>query len=183
MPHPSALKPADWRRLYSSGAVPQLKLPESSLIITAISLHTAGEWSGYMTLSLGSRVTSSGPDWQVSSPLCAVLVPDNGKYEIGMVLPRIPGNALPLSLCFPDVPAKFHDYRVMTVEQVNRKAGGGISLDFAGSSIGLDLSSMDVRRFGLGKVVSGNKLRVKGRKGNDDLALWGMNTIRDIRAF
>lgn len=101
MPKPSELTKANWRKLYQSGAVPQKQFPAGSLVIDAITSHHHGVWDGYVTLSLGSETVNSGPGWSVLKPLCWIVVPDRD-YQLGAVLPKIPGNAIPPELCFSD---------------------------------------------------------------------------------
>src|SRR5581483_11260648 len=92
-----ARDPRFWTKWYNSGAVPQEQYPEGSLFIDGMGTHFSGPAAGHQTLSLGSVVVNSGPDWSVSKPLCAVVVPSSKKYQLGVTLKRLPGNAVPVS--------------------------------------------------------------------------------------
>lgn len=90
-----------WVRWYASGAVKQEDYPEGALHIEAMTTHHSGSARGHTTIFLGSRVLNSGSDWSVSEPLCAAVVPSSKKYELYMVLPAIPKNAVPVDAFFP----------------------------------------------------------------------------------
>jgi hypothetical protein len=89
-----------WRRWYAAGAVKQPVFPPGSLVIDAIGTHLAGPAEGYCTLSL-CRVTM-GPVSR--KPITAILVPTKVGRRLGDILPKIPGNAIPLSLVFGNRP-------------------------------------------------------------------------------
>ncbi len=92
-----------WRKWHLSGATPKEQFPEGSLVIEGIGTHYVGPAAGHQTLSLGRRLVASGPDWASYKTLTAVIVPTNDKYKMGMVLPCIPGNAVPINIFFPNL--------------------------------------------------------------------------------
>lgn len=89
-----------WKRWYASGAVRQPAFP--NLIIDDVATHFAGPAKGCQTLSLGMRVVESGPGWTVEEPTTFVVVPAQKKFAPGVVLERIPANAVPVNLFFPE---------------------------------------------------------------------------------
>jgi hypothetical protein len=91
-----------WRLWYASGAVPQKQFRGVALTIIGIGGHYSGPAEGHSTLSLGSRIVDSGPDWSCSEPVCAVVVPTSDKYQVGHCLDRIPANAVPVGVIFPN---------------------------------------------------------------------------------
>lgn len=91
-----------WVRWFQSGAVAQPRFPTGSLQIEGIGTSLQGRAKGYSTLSLGSQVVGFGPDWSVCEPRCAVVVPTRKKHRPGLILERIPGNAVPVRVFFPD---------------------------------------------------------------------------------
>ncbi len=100
MLNPSKKKdPRFWVSAYKSGAVPQEQLPPGGLKIGAVATHYAGPADGCQTLSIGQKVVNSGPDWSVTEPVCAVVVPGE-KYEPGIVLLELPKNSVPVDLFF-----------------------------------------------------------------------------------
>jgi len=85
-----------WKRWYASGAVTRQQFPAGALKIDAIGIHHAGAAKGYSVLGLGQkRIT---PHSYVS--ICCVVVPTSNKHELGVTLPRIPGNAVPVDIFF-----------------------------------------------------------------------------------
>lgn len=85
-------KPGYWRKRYESGAVPQDQ--NVGKIVDAIGEHYAGPAEGLATLTLARNPGQC-------SNFDAILVPI-GKYELGQKLNKIPGNAIPLEVVFPD---------------------------------------------------------------------------------
>ncbi len=71
----------------------------NALKIEAVCTFYAGVAAGHQTLSLGNRVINSGPDWSVSEPLSAYVVPFNG-YEPGQLLTKLPDGAIPVKQFF-----------------------------------------------------------------------------------
>ena len=91
--------PRFWRKWYASGAVKQVLLIGNDLVISAVATFFGDPVKVYQTLSMGDRILNSGPDWSVSAPVCAIVVPNKG-YRPGMRLPRLPGNAIPVDVFF-----------------------------------------------------------------------------------
>lgn len=89
--------PRFWRRWHASGAVAKEQFPDGSLVIDAIGTHVSGPHEGYQTLTLGRTAILGGHGYE---PLCAVVVPQSEKFDLGLVLPRIPGNAVPTAIFF-----------------------------------------------------------------------------------
>ncbi len=90
--------PGRWFKWWSSGAVRQPELSPSDLQVVAIGTALKRGIVQYQVLSLGSRVLNSGPDWSWWEPVyCAVVGPDQ-KFELGQVLKRLPGNAVPIDV-------------------------------------------------------------------------------------
>jgi hypothetical protein len=97
-----ARDPRFWRKWHSSGAVTKRLFPEGSLVIDAIATHFVGKAAGHQTLTLGKLLVSSGQGWKSYRSLYAVVVPtDEMKHRIGVILSRIPGNAVPVDVFFP----------------------------------------------------------------------------------
>lgn len=97
--------PREWRKWYQSGAVPQRKYPDGSLMIMATGVHFTGPAKGHTVLSLGDVVIASGLGWSSHRTLCAVVVPTppTRSYRLGAVLKKIPGNAVPVDVFFAHV--------------------------------------------------------------------------------
>ncbi len=91
--------PRFWRKWHESGAVAKQEFPEGSLVIDAIGTHLSGPHEGYQTLTLGRKTILGGSGYM---PLCAVVVLQSERYDLGRVLPRIPGNAVPVDVFFPE---------------------------------------------------------------------------------
>ena len=96
-----ARDPRFWRRWYASGAVSQKQFPDDELVIDSIGHILDGPRKGCVTLSLGSKIIDSGSGWQVRGSVCAVVVPSDPKYKLGVRLDKIPNNAVPVELAFP----------------------------------------------------------------------------------
>jgi len=90
---------AEWIRWYESGAVAQEVFPVGSLVVDAISRDVA---AGYQTLSLGSQLVSQNELGSVYEPIVCVVVPLTTKFELDQVLDRLPANAIPLDIFFPE---------------------------------------------------------------------------------
>ncbi len=91
-----------WRKWYRSGSVPQTQYPAGSLEIVGTGEHFAGPAAGHQTLSLGSVLLSEGNGWKSHTCLCYVIVPTDERYnQVGLVLDRLPSNAVPVELFFP----------------------------------------------------------------------------------
>ncbi len=71
------------------------------------------------------------------------------------------------------------DYRVVEIKKVQIE--GRFELSFKDCGTGLSLRIEDAIRFGLRGVLPGDKLAVKGKTGNEDSDLWGVDSIEDIK--
>ncbi len=67
-----------------------------ALVISSIAIHA----SGHQELSLGRVLVASGSDWVITKPLRAVVVPHGKLYVLGMVLDKIPEDAIPVDKFF-----------------------------------------------------------------------------------
>jgi hypothetical protein len=93
---------AQWLKWYQSGAVPQPTFPAGSLKVEDIAPHHSGPERVHQTLTLGGTLIGFGPEWNLLDPLCVIVVPSTQRYELGQVLPRLPGNAIPVGIFFPE---------------------------------------------------------------------------------
>jgi len=94
-----------WRKWYESGAIRQPEIPEESRIL-GIATHYRSDGDGsegvFQTLSVGmarialSCIVSSGE-------IFCFVVPKKGYRRVGMKIGKIPGNAIPVQVFFPDV--------------------------------------------------------------------------------
>jgi len=86
-----------WRRWQSSGAVSSRMSRLWPATAGGLPIDAVGTdfVRGTQTLTLGMRVVRSGPDWSVSEPVMAIVVP-NRNYQAGTRLPRIPRDAVPV---------------------------------------------------------------------------------------
>ena len=72
-------------------------------------------------------------------------------------------------------------YRTLTIKSVRRLPSDDVTLKFEESSLELDISRSHPFSKGADDLVAGDKVEVKGRKGNTDVDLWGINKVEDIR--
>lgn len=79
--------PRFWRKWYASGAVPQERFPEGSLIVVGVGTDRA---SRIQVLSVGEKWVNP----TCTAPLCWVVVPNRG-YKAGTTLKEIPKDAIP----------------------------------------------------------------------------------------
>lgn len=95
MPNVSKLRSRrDWIKWHQSGAA-SIQV-QGTLSIEGIGIHYTGPAAGMTTLSLGRQPLTS----YSFRPICWVLVPTSEKFQPGIVLPKLPGNALPVDLIF-----------------------------------------------------------------------------------
>lgn len=98
------------RKWYGSGAIQQPALPPGGLVIDAMGIHYAGPAAGFVTLSLSRPEDRAGKESY--SPVVYVIVPPSRKHALGTLLNRLPGNAMPLELFFPDEPTRLQDHKL-----------------------------------------------------------------------
>ena len=89
----------NWIRWYQSGAVKQPVIKPMK-IDAIVSFYHEGQFG--QNIHLGQRITDSGPGWSTSEPVLIFTVPLDRKYQLGQTLFKLPGNAVPHSLYFPD---------------------------------------------------------------------------------
>ncbi len=77
-----------WRKWYQSGAVAQERLPKGGLVILGIATVFPVSAASYQVIGLGKR--------QISSRIVVPTI--KGRYGCGMILTRIPGNAVPYQM-------------------------------------------------------------------------------------
>lgn len=100
MSHSSKRSLNSWKKWYLSGAVQQPALPPGGLVIDAIGSHLCEPAAGFSTLSLCRPEDQNGK--HSYSPVAYVIVPTSPRLSLGKTFERLPGNAMPLSLFFPE---------------------------------------------------------------------------------
>ncbi len=96
--------PESWRKSYQSGPVKRLILPSGGLVIDGINIHHTGPAAGHSTLALSRPEDYNGDS--PFSPVLYAIVPSEKKFSVGKTLDRLPDNAVPTDLFFPEeIPA------------------------------------------------------------------------------
>lgn len=81
-----------------------------------------------------------------------------------------------------DIPETQKGFRVMTIEKVSETSPQGDSLliKIENSNIEFELKKEYLNNNGLTDISSGTQLNVKGKNGNTDADLWGVDVIEKI---
>ena len=70
-------------------------------------------------------------------------------------------------------------YRALIIKKVIKRPDGGLCILFINSIISLEFSQKDVAKYNLQNVQPLKLLFVQGRRGNDDISLWGVNVMEN----
>lgn len=77
-----------WLKWRKSGAVPQAPFDHITLVVDAVATFYSGPAKGHQTLTI---IDGGKSVW---TRLCAVVVPQRDFYTPGLVLKKLPGNAV-----------------------------------------------------------------------------------------
>ena len=72
-------------------------------------------------------------------------------------------------------------YRALTVETVTDTGSDVLTIRFHGSIAQFEMRKDFLAEKGLSDIAQGQTILIKGRRGNADIALWGCDTVEDIR--
>jgi|GEM_PF-4128254 hypothetical protein len=74
-------------------------------------------------------------------------------------------------------------YRKLTVKHARKSASGErVFLDFEDSKISFELSAKYLKEKGLADISVGQQILIKGKHGNEDHELWGVDILDDLKA-
>lgn len=90
---------AEWIKWYESGAVAQSEFPFGPLEVWSIGEDPE---AGYQTLCLGHREVYRSAGYSVYEPIICVVVPMTTRFELDQILYRLPANAIPMEIFFPE---------------------------------------------------------------------------------
>jgi hypothetical protein len=73
------------------------------------------------------------------------------------------------------------EYKMYRVISINKERTGGISIKLSRGRVLVELSEKFLKDHNLQNLNRNDLLWIKGRQDNEDITLWGMDTIEDIK--